>query len=286
MHSVIRNFAAYFTPHLAANDTAIDSETAQGWQFEVTLARVRWYAMPVCLLTVLIFPTIPWPLLVLPVLIFGLGNVGVVRLLRQGQSPARLQQVRGLTTGVDWAATIASISAFSVVPAIATPAILLLMVVTTALRYGIRGMIGASGGALLIITVLIGFQVRMKTVPDFDQAVMILASWAVVLGVMLLVGITLLRSGAERHRGTPTEVATSPGEPPPHPRNLSERERQLLPVLARSELTYLQIAGLLYISPETVKTPVRRMGRKLGVRGRWDVVGMARERGWLSDEEL
>lgn len=285
MHPVVRDFATVFTPRLAPVDAAGDPETSQRRQLEVTLARVRWYAVPVCLLTVLIFPAIPWPLLVLPGLVFGLGNLGVIQLLRRSQSPARLRQARGLATGIDWAATTASIGAFSNEPAIATPAVLLLMVVTTTLRYGIRGLIGASGGALLIIAALMGVQVRMHTVLDVNQAMMILASWAVVVGVMLLVSIALLRSNAKRRHGAEPAVAISTDDPPLHLCTLSERERQLLPLLAQSDLTYQQIAGLLFISPETVKTHVRRMGRKLGVSGRENVVAIARERGWLSGEK-
>ncbi len=285
MHPVVRDFATFFTPRLAPVDAAGEPGTSQSWRLEVTLARVRWYAVPVCLLTVLIFPAIPWPLLVLPGPVFGLGNLGVIQLLHQSQSLVRLKQARGLATGLDWVATTASIGAFSHEPAIATPAVLLLMVVTTTLRYGIRGLIGASGGALLIIAALMGVQVRMHTVLDLDQAAMILASWAVVLVVMLLVGITLLRSNVKRRHGAPPAEAISAGDPPVHPCNLSERERQLLPLLAQSELSYQQIAGLLFISPETVKTHVRRMGRKLGVSGRENVVATARERGWLSSEK-
>ena len=66
---------------------------------------------------------------------------------------------------------------------------------------------------------------------------------------------------------------------------LSPQELRLLPLLARKDLKYEQIAAILCISPETVKTHVRRLGSKLGVRGRWEVVAATRTYGLMPGDE-
>lgn len=63
---------------------------------------------------------------------------------------------------------------------------------------------------------------------------------------------------------------------------LSPQEWRVLPLLARFELTYEQIAFSLNMGSETVKTHKQRIAGKLGVPGRRAViVAAARERGWL-----
>lgn len=64
---------------------------------------------------------------------------------------------------------------------------------------------------------------------------------------------------------------------------LSARELQVLH-LAAAGLDYDLIARQLYVSPDTVKTHMRRIGQKLGTSGRRAVVVVARERGLLGGE--
>lgn len=67
---------------------------------------------------------------------------------------------------------------------------------------------------------------------------------------------------------------------------LSVREAELLPLLARPELTYPVIARALCVTPDTVKSHVRRLGLKLGATGRHGVVAAAQQRGLLPTLEL
>jgi DNA-binding CsgD family transcriptional regulator len=64
---------------------------------------------------------------------------------------------------------------------------------------------------------------------------------------------------------------------------ITAREWELLPLLAREDLTYRQIAEELHLSPETIKTHVRHLGEKLGTSGRHKVVSAARQHGLLPD---
>lgn len=62
---------------------------------------------------------------------------------------------------------------------------------------------------------------------------------------------------------------------------LSEKEWEVLLLLADESLTVEQIAARLHRSPSTVKTHISRIGNKLGVDGRKEVVAVVRERGLL-----
>jgi LuxR family maltose regulon positive regulatory protein len=79
----------------------------------------------------------------------------------------------------------------------------------------------------------------------------------------------LLRSSAE---SVPTPALT----PPPLIEPLTERERTVLQYLP-SMMTYWEIASDLYVSPNTVKSHVSGIFRKLGVSGRRQAVRAARE---------
>lgn len=62
--------------------------------------------------------------------------------------------------------------------------------------------------------------------------------------------------------------------------NLSEREQEVLTELARG-LTTLEIATSLSVSPNTVKTHIRGLFRKLDAHNRVQALGSARERGLI-----
>ncbi len=63
---------------------------------------------------------------------------------------------------------------------------------------------------------------------------------------------------------------------------LTPRERELLPMLARKELTSRQIGALLYIKPSTIRTYIEQIAEKLSVATtRKAVAAAARERGLL-----
>lgn len=164
-----------------------DASLAFGWWLEEVLARVRWCAVPTCVLTVFLFPAIPAWLLLLPAIGYGLGNIAVTWYLQQPRSMGRLRSVRALATTVDWLSAFGSIYAFSAEPAAATPAILLLLLVTTALRYQLLGLIFAALVTLVTVASLAIAQVIAFEALDAARASMIVGSWIVVIGVVVLV---------------------------------------------------------------------------------------------------
>ena len=73
-------------------------------------------------------------------------------------------------------------------------------------------------------------------------------------------------------------VAIMPGRSEPGAPRVSKREAQVLAMLAQG-LTTEQVAGDLFLSPDTVQTHVRNATRKLGAHGRLHAVILALMRG-------
>ena len=70
-----------------------------------------------------------------------------------------------------------------------------------------------------------------------------------------------------------SSTATPMQESEPSIQELSDRERSVFRML-RSRLTLREIAGELYLSPNTVKTHTQSIYRKLGVSSRAEAVGL------------
>jgi two-component system response regulator DesR len=70
-------------------------------------------------------------------------------------------------------------------------------------------------------------------------------------------------------------AALSEGESP-----LTEREHEVL-AASRQHATVADIAGVLYLSPGTVRNHLSAVMRKLGARNRAEAVRVAEEKGWL-----
>lgn len=280
------------------------------WKFEAILARARWCTVPICLLLIPLFPSIPWLLLVLIALGFGLGNAVVVWLLGRDISPTRFQWTARLASALDWSGVLGVIGAFSGELEAGSPSLLLLLLGMAGLRWGLRGLIIATTGATVAVVILVEVQVLIHGVLTADRALAILVSWGLLFGVAALLLGSLLRVGEKWWSGQETGYSSEGAvshEPQPAameplveqvdqqpakttalqrpPCCLTKREQQLLPLLAQPDLTYQDIGDRLSISPDTIKTHVYHMAQKLGVRGRWAVVTVSRKRGLLGDED-
>lgn len=82
----------------------------------------------------------------------------------------------------------------------------------------------------------------------------------------------------ERERGERPTAAPQPPIPPPSP--LSEREQEVLILLARG-FAGPEIARQLGVAPSSIDTYRRRASEKLGLRGRAALVAFVIEQGWL-----
>jgi DNA-binding NarL/FixJ family response regulator len=74
----------------------------------------------------------------------------------------------------------------------------------------------------------------------------------------------------------------SPGKEGLHPGHLSEREKEVLILLAWG-YSNKEIAGKLHLSTKTVETYRVRISEKLGLRSRTEIVQYALRQGWLNE---
>lgn len=253
-----------------------------GWWFEQILARVRWFAVPISLLTLLLFPSVSVWILLLPAFVFGFGNVAVTWQLRRQHTSDNLHATKLSAALVDWSGTFASLIALSSEPMAATPAILVLLTTTTTLRFGFTGLTLSGVVTVATIGVLAAAQSLHYGVIENSQAVALVCTWTIVIGVTMLVTGVLsrgFRNWQLSERSIHAEVRDAVVR---HQYGITVREWQILNLLSVYHLTYVDIGQELSISDGTVKAHVRNIGDKLGVRGRHAVVAEAHRLGLLS----
>jgi DNA-binding CsgD family transcriptional regulator len=158
------------------------------------------------------------------------------------------------------------------------PALLLPVLVLTTVRFGIAGLLGAAGAACLVLTALLSVQVHALRVLEWSDGAPLLA------GTALLVVWTALPIAGSAHAAKlwrRWELDRWERDDANWRRlqdGLSEREWEVLQLIALDELTYRDIGTRLHISPETVKTHVRHIGEKLDGKGRQRVLRAAWKR--------
>ncbi|WP_353946184.1 LuxR C-terminal-related transcriptional regulator [Streptomyces sp. HUAS MG91] len=89
--------------------------------------------------------------------------------------------------------------------------------------------------------------------------------------------VVLVDEAAAVLAAVPRENSQRPGATPVQP--LTERQLAVLALLQEEEVSLRQIADLLYVSHNTVKTHVRAVYRKLGASSRAEAVRCGRELG-------
>lgn len=256
------------------------------WLLEDALTRIRWAAVPMNLLLIPIFSSLSIPLVVMFALMIGLGNAWMTSLLNGEQDLDRLRLAKQAATAIDWGIALMSIALYSPELSRWTPALLLFLILTVAVRYGQAGLVVAAVAASLTVTGLVLIETFVQ---DINEATVARDTW---LGWMLLIlvaasivnglvrAMTLYGQWQQNRWSHYTNVL------PRFELGISKREWEILPLLTDDDMTYRQIADQLHLSPETIKTHVRHLGEKLGVSGRRHVVAEARRRGLLpSDSE-
>lgn len=273
-----------------------DPELRRVWLREVILLWVRWLAVVLVLLLLVLFPTRSRLLGGVLLLVLLSGNVALTRLLFHRRYSVRLRRLRQLGIGLDWCVAGGLLLVFSTDLAAVAPIGVLAVQVTSSIRYGLLGTALAFAGTVLIIAAWAGLHLLVfdalasNRVPALAIAWITGAAWFASLYWLVIAGGQQLRSleqalharelAAERARHAVLQREQHA---------LSERELEVLSYLARPDLkTQEEIGRALpdQISGRTVGVHIYRIGRKFGVTGgRWAVVQAARERGLLPIEE-
>lgn len=253
------------------------------WCVEEALSRIRWLAVPTCLLTIERHPDVWWPLVLLVAAAFAIGNYDVSLGLRGGTDA--IVATSRLATALDWA----GVTWLTVILATHTNSAALVglpvLILTSTLRAHWLGLALSTGAAMVVIMGTVALQLLVHGHLTSAEATLRVMGWASVIAATAFIARELLRVSDGWRRWQIARDRSSTDARATQVR-LSEREQQVLSLLAQPGLTYAAIAECLYVSPETIKTHVARIGRKLGVSGRRAVVAVARERGLLPRDGL
>lgn len=268
------------------------------WRLERCLVRVRWLAVPACFVVPILSSEVPVPLISLFAAGLALGNLGIDRLLRHAHNSTCLRLISGLATGLEWITASGIIGWCSrdlerTAPVVVAVALTLVVIETA--RYGVAGWLGALGALIaVLIPALVGtWPVAASRL--IEARVILVAAASAIVGWVLLwlrqeerrweAESTVLRRRLddEERRWHAEHVALQR-----FTLGISPREWEVLCLLAKG-LTYEQIADLLSISEETVRSHVHHLSEKLGLprsqRHRQDLLGAARERGLFAPAE-
>lgn len=245
------------------------------------LLRVRWAGVPLCLLLIPLFPAVPVPRILTLALSLAAAN-GLLTWLHDRSTQEQINVIRSLGMALEWSTGLAIIFLCCRDPTSTTIAlgILTTLVAMTTARYGLPGLLGAelAAGA----TGLALFAWLMSTFSTPSPLLLMLGRWEAILLPIGLVTGALLRAREEAFRQQETPFEGGSAGRQHEGTHLSEREDALLPLLAAG-ISYASIAEQLSVSPETVKTHIRRLSRKLHASGRNEIVMAARQQGWLDE---
>lgn len=225
-----------------------------------------------CLLLLPFVSGVSRPLTLLLAASLALGAVGQILLLRFTPRPGRLRAIRALATAIEWQAALGVIMLCAHDPDSEAPGLLLVLLILTAARYGLRGLAGATAGATLAVATLALTQVSTLEVLQPAEIPDVLRHWDWLIGGQAFT-LALLLGPVELHRrDAPLPIGTAPPAPPPTrptmrvPTPLSPREAAIFTLLEEG-LTQKEIARQLHIAPSTVKTHVEHLALKLDAAG-------------------
>ncbi|HLT20573.1 MAG TPA: helix-turn-helix transcriptional regulator [Thermomicrobiales bacterium] len=269
------------SPDTLSDNLVADHQLIRRWFSEALLLWAHWGLVGVLVLLAILFPARSQWLILLLAAATAAVNIVNARLLRTGIEEAALARVAALATLVEWGVALGVSVAFRRELDSVSPYVLLLALLPVSYRYGVRGLVGGFVAVGLIATVWFGLHLTIYDLVTADTLRSLVIEWIVFLVLaVLFIGALILadsRRGQWEHRRLQTFRRERAG--------LSNREWEVLLLVAESDLTYEDIGYLLNISPETVKTHVRRIGEKLAARGRDEVVRKAREQDLLPAEQ-
>jgi len=236
----------------------------------------------------------------------GLGNTLLAWLLRRPIREGQLEWASILTQILGWTVAAGGLAVFVRCPSTIEPAVLLIEVVAAGLSayHGLRGYLGAVLGAAVLLSISTWAKWRLGVL-DNTAAREALLNWGVLLATTAVFVGVLVRMAQEWHRREAQRLADQQAEQEREAQRvadqqaeqdmarrqadvgLTEREREILTLLADEDLELPAIAARLFITHGTAKVHVRNIRRKLRIKrgGRERIVAMAREGGLLPPAE-
>lgn len=258
-------------------DPTADPTVAWGWLFEGWMVRVRWLVsatlLPSTLLSASFAPFVPW-------LVLGASNATLAITLNNVPRQERLHRVRYMGTAVDWTTgylVFVLLADDSIVQLTCVVAILALQ---SGFRFGTAGLTGTFAVGLMT-AIMTWYEDAFTGHEDLTRLELRMAlDWALLNALAFVVGLAILKASHEWLMWDMMKEKSLELELDVFRSGLSPREIEILPLLARVELTYDDIGQELCVSPETIKTHVNRASTKLELRpkGRWMLVEEARRR--------
>ncbi|MGH9350615.1 MAG: LuxR C-terminal-related transcriptional regulator [Terriglobia bacterium] len=250
-------------------------------RLEAILVRIRWIAVFFCLAMVGLAPKSS------PVLIgvvaggLALGNLVLMVCLARASAARHLAAIGGAAMALEWLVTPGMIVAGSSDPMNPVPAVLIILVLVSGLRHGLTGVAGASVGSGMMVGAAIIRQTFPLGVLRPAVAAMVLARWeAILLAAGLAIGL-LLWAGQKWLYEETTLWQKERTALQRKVLRVSDREMDVLRMMACLELSYDDIGERISISSRTVKTHGHRLSEKLGVANRRQVIVAAAREQWL-----
>lgn len=218
----------------------------------------------------------------------GFGNALLAWLLRRPIRDGQLEWASVLTQILGWTVAAGSLAVFVRCPSTIEPAVLLIEVVAAGLSayQGLRGYVAAVLGAAALLSISTLAKWRLG-VFDSNAAREALLNWGMFLATTAVFVGVLVRMAQEWRRREAQRLADQQAEQEIARRQadvgLTEREREVLTLLADEDLELPAIAARLFITHGTAKVHVRNIRRKLRIKsgGRERIVAVARESGLL-----
>jgi len=282
--AIYGGFGKRFAPD--STRPAQNPAAATAWELERKIARLRWVVLVLCLCSLPLWSTTDRLLVAGTCLVLGLGNWKLLTLLRRQPEIEHLNSCQRLATITDWVSGLAMIAALDPLTPLSFLGPLIALVLITQLRFGRNGLRLAVICSASIIAARTALDVTARENPVMLPAERLAIALVTLAGLYYLFDLldTLRVEVAPTSASEDTQAILEP-ETSTTFMKLTRRHRELLPLLARDDLTYRDIARELNISPETVRSHVKRLIEALDLDrgGRLAIVRFAETHGLLDD---
>lgn len=181
----------------------------RGWFLERSLVRVRWWMVLLSVVALPLFKPSLWPLWVFQVLVLGVGNMWLARVLRRSPDVDDLRTIRSIATGLEWFTALGALALSSPDAATAAPTALIVLLPVVAFRYGMRELFIAETTTGAAVILLVSAQIWFLHVLRLISAWRVVGKWEAATITMTLILYALLQTRDARSHWQPTSRSGS-----------------------------------------------------------------------------